>query len=85
MSQNHQLFINGEWVPALAGETFESINPYNQEVVGVYARARAADVDRAVKAARQAFDEGPWPRMTAEERAVTSKPCRRRSANRAKL
>ncbi len=69
MTTTFQLFINGQFVPAEAGETFESLNPYNGEVVGTFARARTADVDKAVRAAREAFDNGPWPRMTKEERA----------------
>lgn len=69
MTREYQLFINGEFVPAAAGETFESINPYNQEMVARFARGRAQDVDKAVGAARKAFDEGPWPRMSGEERS----------------
>ncbi len=68
MTRDYQLFINGAFVPAESGETFDSINPYNQEVVGRFARGREADIDKAVRAACQAFDEGPWPRMTGAER-----------------
>jgi acyl-CoA reductase-like NAD-dependent aldehyde dehydrogenase len=68
MTREYQLFINGEFTPAAAGETFESLNPYNQEVVAHCGRGRKADIDKAVAAARKAFDEGPWPRMTGEER-----------------
>lgn len=68
MTREYQLFVNGSFIPAQAGETFDSINPYNGEVVARVARGRAADVDRAVAAARKAFDEGPWPRMSGEER-----------------
>ncbi len=66
--ETYSLFINGEFIPAAAGETFESVNPFNGELTGVFARGQAADVDKAVKAARKAFDEGPWPRMTGLER-----------------
>jgi aldehyde dehydrogenase (NAD+) len=65
----YQLFINNEWIPAQSGETFESINPYNGEPVGQFSRGREADIHKAVAAARTAFDEGPWPRMSGEERA----------------
>lgn len=68
MIQEQQLFINGTFFPAASGETFESINPYNHEVVGRFARGKTEDVDRAVQAARRAFDEGPWPRMSGAER-----------------
>lgn len=67
--ESHGLFINGEFVPAASGETFESINPFNGQIIGQYARAGKADVDRAVAASRKAFDEGPWPRMPREERS----------------
>lgn len=69
MVREYQLFINNQWVPAENGETFESHNPYNQELVGRFARARQADVDKAVAAARNAFDHGPWPKLSGEERS----------------
>lgn len=68
MVKTYGLFIDGEFVPAVGGETFESINPFNQEVVGVFARGKKEDIDKAVSAARKAFDAGPWPRMSGEER-----------------
>lgn len=68
--REYQLYINGQWIPAEAGETFESTNPYTGEAVARVSRGRATDVDKAVKAARKAFDEGPWPRMSGEERAA---------------
>ncbi len=68
MTRDYQLFINGEFVPAVSGETFESINPYNQEVVACFARGKDADIDKAVKAARKAFEEGPWSRLSGQER-----------------
>ena len=63
-----QLFIGGQWVPAKSGKTFDTINPATEEVIAQVAEGDAADVDAAVHAARQAFDEGPWPRMDARER-----------------
>jgi len=57
----------------VSGKTFESVNPFNQEVIAVVARAGAEDVRNAVKAARKAFDEGPWPRMSREERSALLK------------
>ena len=63
-----QLFIDGQWVPAKSGKTFETINPATEEVIAQVAEGDAADVDLAVRAARHAFDEGPWPRMNARER-----------------
>lgn len=70
MNVSYQHYINGQFVPSVSGETFESINPFDQSVVGTFARGQKADVDKAVAAARKAFDEGPWPRMTGEERAL---------------
>ena len=65
-----KLFINGEWVPAASGETFNVIDPSNRKIVHQVARGGAEDIDAAVKAARRAFDEGPWRRMGGAERAV---------------
>ncbi|MCE2525700.1 MAG: aldehyde dehydrogenase [Acidimicrobiia bacterium] len=64
-----RLFIGGEWVEAASGRTFDSIDPYTGEVWAQVPEASAADVDRAVAAARTAFDEGPWPRLPGVERA----------------
>jgi aldehyde dehydrogenase (NAD+) len=63
-----QLYIDGAWVDASDGGTWEQMNPASNEVVTTFAIASAADVDRAVAAARRAFDDGPWPRLTAKER-----------------
>lgn len=64
-----ELFIDGRFEPAQAGATFTSIDPSSEDVIADVAHAAAEDVDRAVRAARRAFDEGPWPRMSAGERA----------------
>jgi acyl-CoA reductase-like NAD-dependent aldehyde dehydrogenase len=63
------LLIDGKWVPAKSGKTFETINPTNEEVLARIAEGDKADVDEAVKAARKAFDEGPWPGMNPHQRA----------------
>jgi aldehyde dehydrogenase (NAD+) len=63
-----QLFIDGVWTDASDGATWEQSNPATNEVVTTFAVGSAADVDRAVAAARKAFDEGPWPRLNAKER-----------------
>src|ERR1700761_8233425 len=67
--RRYRMYVDGEWVDAQSGETFESVDPYTGETWAVVPRAGAADVGRAVSAARRAFDEGPWRRMTAVERA----------------
>ena len=65
-----KLLINGEWVEAQGGRTFETLNPATGELLTHVASATAADVDRAVQAARKAFDDqnGPWRKMTASDR-----------------
>ena len=67
--RHYQMLIGGEWVAARSGRTFESINPYTGKTWAVLPEADEADVDAAVRAARAAFDEGPWGRMTGTERA----------------
>ncbi len=71
--REYTLFINNEFVAAADGRTFAGINPYTQETIAQFARAGATDVQRAVAAAREAFDSGPWPRMPREERAALIK------------
>ncbi len=63
-------FIGGEFVDAAEGETFPDLNPSTNEPFAQVASGSAADVDRAVGAARAAFDHGPWPRVPAAERAA---------------
>jgi aldehyde dehydrogenase (NAD+) len=61
--------INGKWVDAESGRTFETINPATGEVIARVAEGEKPDVDKAVKAARKAFDKGDWTRkMSARER-----------------
>ena len=64
----YQMYIDGEWVDAEDGKTFESMNPATGEVWSEVPEATAGDVDRAVKAAHRAFTEGEWARTTATER-----------------
>lgn len=63
------LLIDGEFVAAESGKTFDTYNPATDEVLGKVAEGSKADVDKAVKAARRAFEEGPWRKMAAFERA----------------
>lgn len=63
-----QCLIDGQWVPAASGKTFETINPATGDVLAQVAEGDKADVDKAVKAARRAFEEGPWRKMSASER-----------------
>src|ERR1700722_11952109 len=63
-----RLFINNKWVEPAEGKTFDTYNPATGEVIAKVAAAGAADVDKAVKAARHALDAGPWNTMDAADR-----------------
>ncbi|CAN5641768.1 aldehyde dehydrogenase [soil metagenome] len=66
---HESLFIGGEWIAPAGTGTIDVISPSTQELVGTVPDGTNADVDAAVAAARTAFDEGPWPRMSPKERA----------------
>ena len=63
-----KMLIDGKWVDSVSGKTFETLNPSTGEVIARVSEGDKADVDKAVKAARRAFDEGPWRKMNARER-----------------
>ncbi|MEW9673779.1 aldehyde dehydrogenase family protein [Ammoniphilus sp. 3BR4] len=63
-----KLLINGEWVEALSGQTFETVDPSNKKVLAVVSQAGPEDIDQAVKAARKALEHGPWKTLSASER-----------------
>jgi aldehyde dehydrogenase (NAD+) len=66
--KDQQLLIGGKWVDSVSGKTFPTINPATGETICQVAEGDKADIDRAVKAARKAFEDGPWPRLSASER-----------------
>ncbi|MFD4582955.1 aldehyde dehydrogenase [Streptomyces sp. NPDC058423] len=66
--EHGKLFIGGELVDPLGTDTIEVVSPHTEQVIGRVPHASQADVDRAVAAARAAFDHGPWPRTPLEER-----------------
>jgi aldehyde dehydrogenase (NAD+) len=66
--KDQQMLIGGKWVDSVSGKTFETINPATGEVICRVAEGDKADIDKAVKAARKAFESGPWPKMPASER-----------------
>jgi aldehyde dehydrogenase (NAD+) len=70
----NRLFLDGAWVSPSTSELFDIRSPHDGSAVGVAPIASAADVDRAVVAARRAFDDGPWPRMTVQERIAALRP-----------
>jgi aldehyde dehydrogenase (NAD+) len=65
-----RLYIDGQWCDASEGGSWTHVHPATNEEVASFAVAGAADVDRAVRAARRAFDEGPWPSMKARDRKM---------------
>ena len=67
--KDQQLLIGGKWQNSVSGKTFATLNPTTGEVICQVAEGDKADVDLAVKAARKAFDEGPWSKMNASDRA----------------
>src|SRR6202140_4867123 len=66
--RTYKNFVNGEWVASSSGETFPVYDPSTEEIIAQVASSNASDVDRAVKAARAAFDSGPWGQTNAAER-----------------
>jgi phenylacetaldehyde dehydrogenase len=68
LSARRNLLIDGKWVSARSGKTFPVYDPSTGAVMAQVAEADAADIDKAVKAARKAFEQGPWPRMSPSER-----------------
>ncbi|CAG9332678.1 unnamed protein product [Blepharisma stoltei] len=67
--QTH-LLINNQWVKSSSHSTFQTINPATEEVIAEVQRSNEEDVNKAVKAARNAFDNGPWRRMSGRERGA---------------
>jgi phenylacetaldehyde dehydrogenase len=68
VGETRQMLIDGKWVDAASGKTFEVYNPATGEVMTHVAEGDAEDINRAVRAARRAFDEGPWRKMSPSQR-----------------
>ncbi len=68
--QKYQAWIDGQWVDPASGEWFETENPYTAEAWALIPRCNAEDADRAVQAAYNAYDKGPWADMTATGRGA---------------
>jgi phenylacetaldehyde dehydrogenase len=69
VTAEHKLLIDGEWVPSASGETFETLNPATEEKLADVAHGKAEDIERAVKAARKAFEDGSeWRTMNPSDR-----------------
>src|SRR5437588_757573 len=67
-SRRHRLLIDGEWLDAADGRTFETVDPATGQAIAEVAQAGPDDVDRAVRAARRALEDGPWRSLPAAER-----------------
>jgi acyl-CoA reductase-like NAD-dependent aldehyde dehydrogenase len=63
-----EIFVAGRWQAPISGETYQPVNPANEELLAPVGRGDERDIDLAVAAARKAFDDGPWPRMSPHER-----------------
>jgi phenylacetaldehyde dehydrogenase len=68
LNKPKKLLIGGKWVEAASGKTFATVNPATEETLAQVAEGDSADIDKAVKSARMAFEDGPWRRMTPSER-----------------
>src|SRR5208337_5607128 len=68
VTRKHKMLINGKWVEAASGKTFPTYNPATGEVLAQVAEGDREDIERAVRAARAAFETGPWGKLTASER-----------------
>src|SRR5262249_44153243 len=66
--KTYQMFIDGEWVASKSNKTFPVYDPSTEEVIAQVPDAGADDVNRAVAAAKSAFEDGPWSTTTAQER-----------------
>ena len=63
-----KLFINGRWVDSVSGKAFDTLNPATEKVITSVAEGDSADIDLAVAAAREAFENGPWKKTDARDR-----------------
>lgn len=61
-------YIDGDWAAPATGETLQVVSPHSEQVVATVPEGSRADIDAAVAAARRAFDSGPWPRMSPQQR-----------------
>ena len=69
MQVHERLFIGGDWVAPSTSATIDVVSPHDESTIARVPEGREGDIDRAVASAREAFDHGPWPRMSPGERA----------------
>ena len=65
----YQMYVDGQWRDAPAGETFDVVNPAMEAIIGTAPNADRGEMRRAIEAARRGSDEGPWPQMSPRDRA----------------
>ena len=75
------MLVGGKWKTGSTGKSFQVTSPFSNEPLTSVAEASEDDVDAAVRAARSAFDDGPWPRMTPNQRAEILARIARRSCS----
>ncbi len=68
ISRPQQMYVDGQWVESATGRRFDTVDPATEQVITTVPHSDAEDVERAVRAARRAFENGPWPAMTPAER-----------------
>lgn len=68
ISRPQQMYVDGQWVESASGRRFDTVDPATEQVITTVPHSDAEDVERAVRAARRAFEDGPWPTMTPAER-----------------
>ncbi|MBS4029151.1 MAG: aldehyde dehydrogenase family protein, partial [Ignavibacteriales bacterium] len=71
--KEYQLYINGEFIESESKQTFDSINPFNQDTIAKVSRANVADTQKAILSARNAFDNSDWKNISGNERAAMLK------------
>lgn len=69
LNREHRLYIDGEWTPSTGDHVEEILNPATEHVIAEVVSGTARDAERAIDAARRAFDEGPWSHMTGRDRS----------------
>ncbi|MBN9636849.1 MAG: aldehyde dehydrogenase family protein [Actinobacteria bacterium] len=68
ISRPQQMYVDGQWVESVSGRRFDTVDPATEQVITTVPHSDAGDVERAVRAARRAFEDGPWPTMTPAQR-----------------
>ena len=64
IARPQQMYVDGQWVESATGRRFDTVDPATEQVITTVPHSDVEDVERAVRAARRAFEDGPWPAMT---------------------